>query len=165
MITPDFVRTMAAYNEEMNRRLYDAAARLPDEERRRARGAFWGSIQGTLNHILWGDTMWMSRFDGWEKPPIPIKQSGALHEDFFALRDARAEADRRIAGWAGRVSPDWLAGDLAWFSGALGKDMSKPTSLLVMHFFNHQTHHRGQVHAMLTAAGETTDATDLAFIL
>ncbi len=57
---------------------------LSDEERRRERGAFWGSIHGTLNHILWGDTMWMSRFDGWEKPAPPIKQSGGLQEDFLA---------------------------------------------------------------------------------
>ncbi len=81
------------------------------------------------------------------------------------MRGARAEADRRITDWAGRVTPDWLLGDLTWFSGALGKEMSKPTGLLVVHFFNHQTHHRGQVHAMLTAAGERTGDTDLAFIL
>ena len=165
MITPDYVRTMAAYNAEMNRRVYDAAARLSDEERRRERGAFWGSIHGTLNHILWGDTTWMTRFDGWEKLPHAIKQSGALHEDFFALQSARAEADRRISDWAGRVTPDWLGGTLAWYSGALGKNMNKPHALLVVHFFNHQTHHRGQVHAMLTAAGEKTGDTDLPFIL
>ena len=165
MITSDFVRTMAAYNAEMNRRIYDAAGRLSDEERRQERGAFWGSIHGTLNHILWGDTTWMTRFDGWEKLPHGIKESGALHGDFFALRNARAEADRRISDWAGRVTPEWLAGDLAWYSGALGKNMNKPHALLVVHFFNHQTHHRGQVHAMLTAAGEKTGDTDLPFIL
>ena len=165
MITPDFLRTMAAYNEEMNRRVYGAAERLSDEERRRERGAFWGSIHGTLNHILWGDTMWMSRFDGWEKPSGGTRQSTGLHADFFALRDARAEADRRISDWAGRVTPDWLMGDLSWHSGVLGKGISKPKGLLVVHFFNHQTHHRGQVHAMLTAAGEKTGDTDLPFIL
>ena len=165
MITPEFLRTMAAYNSEMNRRVYGAAERLSDEERRRERGAFWGSIHGTLNHILWGDTMWMSRFDNWEKLAVPARQSSALHEDFFALRDARAEADRRISDWAGRVTPDWLTGDLAWVSAILGKEISKPKGLLVVHFFNHQTHHRGQVHAMLTAAGEKTGDTDLPFIL
>jgi len=165
MITPDYVRTMAAYNAEMNRRIYDAAARLSDEERRRNRGAFWGSIHGTLNHILWGDTAWMSRFDNWDKLPAGIKQSDALHEDFFTLRDARAEADRRICDWAGRVKGEWLQGDLAWVSAVLGKEIRKPKTLLVTHFFNHQTHHRGQVHAMLTAAGEKTGDTDLPFIL
>ena len=165
MITPEFLNTMAAYNAEMNRRLYEAAARLSEAERRRERGAFWGSIHGTLNHILWGDTAWMSRFDGWEKPSLGIKQSAGLHEDFFALKQARAEADRRISDWAGRVTPDWLLGDFTWFSGALNREITHPKGLLVVHFFNHQTHHRGQVHAMLTAAGEKTGDTDLPFIL
>jgi uncharacterized damage-inducible protein DinB len=165
MITPDYVRTMATYNAEMNRRLFDAAARLSDDERRKDRGAFWGSIHGTLNHILWGDTVWMSRFDGWEKPAVAIKDSGGLHRDFFALGNARAEADRRICDWAGRIDPQWLKGELAWHSGALGREMRKANGLLVAHFFNHQTHHRGQAHAMLTAAGEKTGDTDLAFLL
>ncbi|MBN9544279.1 MAG: damage-inducible protein DinB [Alphaproteobacteria bacterium] len=165
MITPEFVQTMAAYNVEMNRRLYEAAARLPDAERRRDRGAFWGSIHGTLNHILWADTTWMSRFDGWDKLATGIKQSDALHQDFFTLRDSRAEADRRISDWAGRVKPEWLQGELAWVSAVLGKEIRKSKVLLVTHFFNHQTHHRGQVHAMLTAAGEKTGDTDLPFIL
>ena len=165
MITPDFVRTMAAYNGEMNRRVYDAASRLSDEERRRERGAFWGSVHATLNHILWGDTAWMSRFDGWEKPGRGIKESGCVHADFLALKTARAEADRRISDWAGGVTQDWLKGDLSWFSAVLGREIVKPKSLLVVHLFNHQTHHRGQVHAMLTAAGEKTGDTDLPFIL
>ena len=76
-----------------------------------------------------------------------------------------AEADRRISDWAGRVEPEWLQGDLAWVSAVLGKEIRKPKALLVTHFFNHQTHHRGQVHAMLTAAGEKTGDTDLPFIL
>jgi len=151
MITPEFVRTMAAYNAEMNRRIYDAAARLSDEERRKDRGAFWGSIHGTLNHILWGDMAWMSRFDGWDKLATGIKESGALHQDFFTLRDSRAEADRRISDWAGGVEAEWLQGDLAWMSAVLGKEIRKPKALLVMHFFNHQTHHRGQAHGLLTA--------------
>ena len=77
MISPDFIRTMAAYNAEMNRRIYAAAARLSDEERRAPRGAFWGSLHGTLAHLLWGDTMWMSRFAGWPKPQTRIKESGS----------------------------------------------------------------------------------------
>ena len=66
MITPAWVRAMAAYNAEMNRRLYRAAETLADSARRAERGAFFGSIQGTLCHLLWGDTAWMSRFDGGE---------------------------------------------------------------------------------------------------
>jgi len=165
MITPEFVRTMAAYNAEMNRRVYDAAARLSDEERRKDRGAFWGSIHRTLNHILWGDTIWMIRFDNWEKLPGGIKESDGLHQDFFALRDARVVADRRLCDWAERVDAAWLADELTWFSAVMNKEMRKPHGLLVTHIFNHQTHHRGQVHAMLTAAGEKTGDTDLPFVL
>ena len=81
MITPAYVRTMAAYNAEMNRQLYGAAARLSDAERRQPRGAFWGSIHGTLNHLLWGDRQWMSRFDNWPKPDVAIKQSAGLRSN------------------------------------------------------------------------------------
>lgn len=165
MITPEYLRTMAAYNAEMNRRIYDAAARLSDEERRKDRGAFWKSIHGTLNHILWGDTIWMIRFDNWEKFPAGLKESDGLYRDFSALRDARVKADQRISAWAERVDPEWLKGELVWFSGAMGKEMRKGHGLLMTHFFNHQTHHRGQVHAMLTAAGEKTGDTDLPFVL
>jgi len=165
MITPEFVHTMAAYNAEMNRRIYDAAARLSEDARRANRGAFWGSIHGTLNHILWADTTWMTRFDNWEKLSAGIKESDALHQDFLALRNSRTEADRRIADWAGRVKLEWLQGELAWVSAVLGREIRKSKTLLVTHFFNHQTHHRGQVHAMLTAAGEKTGDTDLPFVL
>jgi uncharacterized damage-inducible protein DinB len=161
MITPAFARTMAAYNAEMNRRLYAAAARLSDGERRAPRGAFWGSIHGTLNHLLWGDRMWMARFDNWPKPTLAIKQSAELFADFSALAAARAEADEAISLWAQKVDAAWLAEDLVWWSGASGRERRAPRGLLVAHFFNHQTHHRGQVHALLTAAGEETGDTDL----
>ena len=81
LVNPAFVRTMAAYNAEMNRRLYEAAARIPDAERRKDRGAFWGSLHGTLCHLLWGDQMWMSRFDNWPKPTVMQKQSATLIAD------------------------------------------------------------------------------------
>lgn len=165
MITPGYLRIFAAYNIEMNRRLYDASARLSDAERRMDRGAFWQSIHGTLNHLLWGDQQWMSRFAGWPKNTRPLKDSCRLHDDFGALRVAREDADLRIADWTGSVTEAWLAEDMVWFSGAQQKEMRKPHALLMMHFFNHQTHHRGQVHAMLTAAGQQTGDTDLAFIL
>jgi uncharacterized damage-inducible protein DinB len=161
MITPGYVRTMAAYSAEMNRRLYHAAAQLPEAERQRPRGAFWGSIHGTLCHILWGDRQWMSRFDNWPKPETPIKQSGEMIIDFAELRQAREQADGDITLWAHKVGERWLAEDLTWFSGAANREMRMPKGLLVSHFFNHQTHHRGQAHAMLTAAGQQTGDTDL----
>jgi uncharacterized damage-inducible protein DinB len=161
MITSGWVRLMADYNEWQNRSLYAAAATLSDDARKQDRGAFWASIHGTLNHLLWGDRMWMSRFDGWPKPDVPIRQSSHLYDDFTALRAARIEADGRIAAWAARLDDAALAGTLRWFSGASQREMSQPRWVLVTHLFNHQTHHRGQAHAMLTAAGAKPEATDL----
>jgi uncharacterized damage-inducible protein DinB len=164
-VRPEFVRTMAAYNAEMNRRLYAAAARLSDEERRKARGAFWVSIHGTLCHLLWGDQAWMSRFDGWEKPAVIQKESAGLVADFDELRGHRVAADAKILAWADRVDEAWLAQDLVWFSQSAQKELHSPRGFLVTHFFNHQTHHRGQAHAMLTAAGEQTGDTDLFLVV
>ncbi len=165
MITPAYVRTMARYNSEMNRRLYAASEKIPDDERRRERGAFWSSIHGTLAHLLWGDRMWMSRFDGWPKPAVPIKQSADMIDQFDTLTTERTKADAAIEDWAGRMTEDWLAQDLVWFSGASQREMRRSRNFLVMHFFNHQTHHRGQAHAMITACGQPTGDTDLAFII
>jgi len=152
---------MSAYNAEMNQRIYDAAARLSDAARREQRGAFWGSIHGTLNHLLWADQLWMSRFDGWDKPALVQKDSADLIADFAALRRAREAADGKITAWAARIDQAWLGQDQTWFSGGLGRDVSQPRGMLMMHFFNHQTHHRGQAHAMITAAGEKTGDTDM----
>jgi uncharacterized damage-inducible protein DinB len=165
MITPAYVRTMTAYNTEMNKRLYDAANRLSDAERRRDRGAFWHSIHGTLVHILWGDGQWMSRFDGWERPTTPIKESDRFIEDWTELCAARQKADADISRWAQNVDDKWLDADLTWFSGAANREVTAPKRLLVTHFFNHQTHHRGQAHTLLTAAGQSTGDTDLFLVV
>ncbi len=165
MITPAYARTMAAYNAEMNRRLYAAAGRLDDAARKAERGAFFGSIHKTLCHLLWGDRMWMSRFADWDRPPVGIAGGVALFDDFAAMAAARVADDARLEAWAAGLTDEWLAGDLTWFSGALGRELTRPRAILVAHMFNHQTHHRGQVHAMLTAAGERTGDTDLPFIL
>jgi uncharacterized damage-inducible protein DinB len=161
MITPAFVQVMADYNAWQNRSLYAAAATLADAERRRDRGAFFGSIHGTLNHLLWADRIWMSRFDGWEKPAVAIADSARMIDSFEALRAARIEADARIIAWAARLDPAWLAGELRWFSTIAQAETVRPCALLVVHLFNHQTHHRGQAHALLTAAGARPEPTDL----
>jgi len=165
MITPAYARTMAAYNAEMNRRLYAAASRLTDEARRQQRGAFWGSIHGTLNHLLWGDRIWMSLFAGWPKPEFGLKQSAGMIEDFAELRATREATDADLSAWAEQLDDAWLGADQTWFSGSAQRTLSKPRTLLVVHLFNHQTHHRGQAHAMLTAAGEQTGDTDLFLVL
>jgi uncharacterized damage-inducible protein DinB len=161
MIDKHYAITMARYNAWQNRSLYACAGALSPEARTMERGAFFGSIHATLNHILWGDQMWMARFDGAPAPSVGVQGSVAMFEAFEALAQARLKLDERIASWAQRLDPAWLEGDLAWFSGVLKRDISKPKALLVMHFFNHQTHHRGQAHAMLTAAGAKPEDTDL----
>jgi uncharacterized damage-inducible protein DinB len=165
MITSAYVRTMAAYNAEMNRRLFEAANRLTEEERRRDRASFWHSIHGTLVHILWGDSQWMSRFDNWQRPKTPIKESDHFIEDWPELCAARDKGDADISRWAGRIDDAWLDDDLVWFSGAAGREIRAPKRLLVTHFFNHQTHHRGQAHALITAAGQPTGDTDLFLVI
>jgi uncharacterized damage-inducible protein DinB len=165
MITSAYVRTMAAYNAEMNRRLFEAANRLTEEERRRDRASFWHSIHGTLVHILWGDAQWMSRFDNWQRPKTPIKESDHFIEDWPELCAARDKGDADISRWAGRIDDAWLGEDLVWFSGAAGREIRAPKRLLVTHFFNHQTHHRGQAHALITAAGQPTGDTDLFLVI
>ena len=151
---------MARYNRWQNESLYAIAESLPDAERRKDRGAFFGSIHATLNHLLWADRIWMSRFAGTPKPQ-GIPQSVSFHETWEDLKSDRAEFDATIIRWADEVDPTWIEGDLTWYSGIAKRDLTKPKSTLLMHFFNHQTHHRGQVHCMLTQAGVKTHVTDL----
>lgn len=167
LVTPEFVRTMARYNVRMNERLYEAAARIPDAGRREDRGAFWGSIHGTFNHLLWADRMWMSRFEPskWQKPAVAQKDSATIVAGFDQLATERKAADAMIEAWASRVDDAYLAGNLTWMSGSAGRELSMPTSFLVVHFFNHQTHHRGQAHALITAGGEKTGDTDLFLVV
>jgi uncharacterized damage-inducible protein DinB len=164
MIDRAYVQRMARYNRWQNENLYGVADRLSAEERRRARGAFFGSIENTLNHLLWGDQIWMSRFAGTAKPKGGIAESVSLYGDWEMLKSARADFDRTIIDWADTVQPEWLAGDLTYFSGAMGREVTAPRWVLVTHLFNHQTHHRGQVHCMLTQAGGRPSDTDLPFL-
>ena len=165
IINPGYVRTMAAYNAEMNRRLYEAAGRLDDDERSADEGAFWSSITGTLCHIVWADQLWMGRFTGILGPDVAMADSAGICADFEVLAGLRAHMDRAICAWAGAVTEDWLAGTSTWMSMVLKREMTAPRSLLVTHMFNHQTHHRGQAHALITRAGEQTGDTDLPFVL
>jgi uncharacterized damage-inducible protein DinB len=161
MISPAHVQTMARYNKWQNESLYACADRLTDEERRRERGAFFGSIYKTLNHLLWGDRIWMHRFAGAPRPEGGIPESVGLVDAWEDLKRERAAFDEVIIGWAAKLDPRWLEGDLAYYSGAAKRDITKPKWMLVTHLFNHQTHHRGQVHCMLTQCGQKPGATDL----
>src|SRR4029079_13403904 len=107
----------------------------------------------------------MRRFANGRGPTKPIKQSDHLIEPWAELRAARDKADADIARWAGKVDGPCLTAVLTWFSGSANREITAPKRLLVTHFFNHQTHHRGQAHAMITAAGEKTDDTDLFLVV
>lgn len=165
MISPAHVQTMARYNRWQNQSIYAAADRLEEAQRREERGAFFGSIHATLNHLLWADRTWMHRLAGWPAPePKNIKESLAYFEDWDALKRERQAADEALIGWAEQLGPESLAGDLTWYSGASGREMTRPKWILITHLFNHQTHHRGQVHCLLTQLGAKPEATDLPFM-
>jgi uncharacterized damage-inducible protein DinB len=161
MIDRAYVQRMARYNRWQNENLYGVADALSDEERRKERGAWFGSIHKTLSHLLWADRIWMSRFTDWPKQTVGIPGSVSLFPDWDNLKTERRESDAKLIDWADTLDPAWIAGDLTWFSGAINREVTKPRWQLLLHFFNHQTHHRGQVHAMLTQAGGRPSDTDL----
>lgn len=161
MIDHWFLRMMARYNRWQNRAIYDAADTLDDEARRADRGAFFGSIHATLSHLAWADRIWFSRFQRCTPPGGSIRESAHFIERWDALKAEREALDAMIVEWSDGFAEGPVTGNLDWYSGAVGRDVSAPLGIVLPHIFNHQTHHRGQVHAMLTAAGAATDDTDL----
>jgi uncharacterized damage-inducible protein DinB len=162
MITAAYVRTMAAYNRWQNQSLYRAADGLGDAARKAPRQAFFGSIHGTLNHLLWADQLWMRRFAGVARPAAPaIEQSPFLYAHWDDLKRERFGLDGAISAWANDLDAAWLEDNLSWYSSAAKRELTRPKALIVAHFFNHQTHHRGQVHCMLTQCGLRPGDTDL----
>lgn len=165
MIGTEHVRLMARYNAWQNKSIFGAADTLTDEARKQQRGAFFGSIHGTLSHLLFGDQIWMHRFAGSPAPrATTIAESVSAMPDWAELRRERFAFDATIETWAETLDPAWLNGELSWYSGAMKRDITRPRWMLVTHMFNHQTHHRGQVHCMLTQAGAKPDDTDIPFM-
>ncbi len=163
-LTPEWMRMMAQYNAWQNGWMIPAVGTLSEDARWQDRGAFFGSIHGTLSHLLWGDTLWMSRFDGGEAPETPIERSTKNFPDWGGYVSKRSVMDQRITRWANGLSDADMTGDLSLRLGAKGAEVVKSKMQTYTQFFNHQTHHRGQVHAMLTAAGVSTPDTDLLFM-
>ena len=155
---PEHFQLMARYNSGANQRLYAVCAELSDRERRCIRPAFFHSIHGTLNHILLGDRIWMARFEGGQSPSTGL--GAELYAEFEALCDARVAEDRRIDKFAAGLDDSFLSGEIAYRNNE-GRDLTDPVALLVAHFFNHQTHHRGQVHDMLSQTGIETPVLDM----
>jgi uncharacterized damage-inducible protein DinB len=163
VITPRYCQVMAAYTQHMNRQLFDTCSELDDGELRRERGAFFGSIYRTAEHILFGDLAWMSRFVGEDfRGDLAIGDGVCAHVS--DLRQRRNEFDGKITEWAGTLEQSWLDGLLTWTSAADQKERTVPTALAVMHMFNHGTHHRGQLTTLMSQAGLDPGITDLPWI-
>jgi uncharacterized damage-inducible protein DinB len=151
----------AGYNRWCNERLYDAASKVPDAEYRADRGAFFKSLHGTLNHLLVGDRIWMRRFTG--AGEMPPSLDAILYDDFAALRAARQSEDVKISRYIDRLSEADLAGVLRYRTVVRPQTIEQPLAPALDHFFNHQTHHRGQAHALLSAilGNDATPSFDL----
>ncbi len=162
MIDNEYLKMMANYNQWQNESLFTAGDQLSDDARKQDRGAFFGSIHHTLCHLLWGDMIWTSRFAGLNSPSVnSIQQSSLMIEDWEEMKSLRLQLDQDIILWAGKYKNGLIGGNFSWFSVSVKADVKRSMGEILVHFFNHQTHHRGQVHAMITAAGGHPDDTDL----
>jgi uncharacterized damage-inducible protein DinB len=162
-VNADYFRTLARYNAWANRRLFDACLALPEDAYRRSRPAFFGSIHATLNHILVGDRLWMARIEGVDDAGI-TRLDQILHQDRDALWRARQDEDARIRAYADGLGDAALGGVLAYANTA-GRRFETPLPFVLGHLFNHATHHRGQVHDMLTQVPVEPPALDLIYYL
>ena len=162
MITADHCHLMARYNRWMNGKIYGCCAEMSDAERKRDRGAFFGSIHATLNHIFYGDLAFMSRFTG--DPPEPPELGVILHEDFEELRRAREALDAHIENWASALTAEWLGEILTFVSKVDGKEKTYARWVLVTHMFNHEIHHRGQITTLVSQMGVDIGSTDITFM-
>lgn len=159
MIGTDHVRMMAAYNQWMNSRIMAACSAIPAADRTRDMGAFFKSLHGTLDHILWADLIWMGRFEGTAAPAA--KGEGLLHPDWDELVADRAAADAHITQWAAALTPEWLAAPLTYVTRFNPHRWTMPAGVLVTHMFNHATHHRGQATTLMMQLGVDPGVTDL----
>ncbi|EJM98756.1 DinB family protein [Phyllobacterium sp. YR531] len=150
---------LAAYNRWVNERLYLAAAELDDEEYRRDTGAFFGSLHRTLNHLLVTDRIWMFRFTG--EGDAPKTLDAILHDTFDALKAAREKEDARILTWVRGLDSAAIAGRFTYTTVSDMRTISQRLAPALAHLFNHQTHHRGQAHGILTTLGKTAPSFDL----
>lgn len=151
-------RALAAYNRLANLRLYGSCARLGEVELKAHRPSFFGSIHGTLNHVMVGDRIWLARFAGEAVPSTDL--DAILYEDFGGLWEARREEDARIEALVAGIEEGFLRGEIHYVNNE-GRACADPVDLLVAHLFNHQTHHRGQIHDMLSQTSVPPPVLDL----
>lgn len=153
---------MARYNRWMNDKLYECSAGLSDAQRKEDVGAFFKSIHGTLNHLLLADRIWMGRFTA--APFTVTSLAQELYSDFAQLRSERARTDAAISAWAGALTDQDLAATLSYTSIVNPAPRNTPMAIAVTHFFNHQTHHRGQLTTLLSQRGIDPGTTDLLWL-
>ncbi|WP_300034857.1 DinB family protein [uncultured Roseobacter sp.] len=162
MIDTTYARTMARYDRWQNRSLIAAAEKMTDEDRWKNRGAFFGSIAETLNHVLWDHRVWLARQRG---DSAAVHEIGVRHPYTDAPRDwsdykrQREALDKEIRLWCDSLTDANIRREVRWMRGDTPAETNFGYSLV--HMFNHATHHRGQVHAMLTGAGIDPGSTDL----
>ncbi|MEQ1944103.1 DinB family protein [Mesorhizobium sp. VNQ89] len=151
----------AAYNAWANQRVYEAAGALTKEEFARDVGAFFKSMRGTLNHLLVTDRIWLKRFTGEGEAPSALDT--ILYIDFAKLRVAREAEDRRLADWIGSLTEKQMAGRFTYMTVTDMRTISQRLAPALAHLFNHQTHHRGQAHSILTGLGKDAPSLDLIY--
>ena len=154
-------RMFGHYNGWANRLLFDAAATLDDEAYRADRGAFFKSVHGTLNHLLATDRIWMRRFTG--EGDAPDRLDAILFQDFTDLRVARQDEDRRITSYVDNLTEDRIEGTIKYRRVSSPEQFEQRLAPALAHWFNHQTHHRGQVHTLLTGLTGSAPEFDLLF--
>ena len=174
MITRDYVSTMASYNQWINTKLYATAGELPQVDLVSERRAFFGSIIGTLNHIVVGDTIWLKRFathsSGFRSlDPVraldsPVALNQILFSDLQDLSARRTMLDSCILAWSDEITEADLQQIIA-YTNMRGIAARKTLAALLLQFFNHQTHHRGQATTLLSQAGKDVGVTDVLALL
>lgn len=162
MLNQAYCQTMAAYNQWINQKIYAICEGLPEDLRTRDMGAFFKSIHGTLNHLLYGDLVWLHRFT--QQPLDGLTLGEDLYSDFAVLQRQRAKTDQVLIAWADAVTEGWLEQPFEYTSQVDNKLRVLPTWVLVTHLFNHQTHHRGQLTTLLTQLGHDPGVTDLLWL-
>ena len=158
MDLPAYFQMLARYNRIANQRLYEACSKLDDTEYRKQRPGSFGSIHALLNHILLGDRIWMSRFEGGARTTPALNT--ILYDAFADLWEARKAEDARIEDFFARVDAGFPDRSLE-YTNSLGKDYVEQMSVAIGHLFNHQTHHRGQVHVMLSQTSVQPPSLDM----
>ncbi|KRB50456.1 diguanylate cyclase [Rhizobium sp. Root708] len=156
-------RMFADYNRWANDLVYTAASELTGDEFQADRGAFFGSLQRTLNHLLIADRIWMKRFSGTGDAPASLDK--VLYADLPSLAEARRAEDQRIIAWVDTLDGATIDADFTYTPVTVSTVITQPLWSSITHFFNHQTHHRGQCHMMLTSFGKPSLSLDLSYYL